>query len=59
MAVASLILGILSIILGPFGYGFQWVGIIFAIIGIILGAKNTDPTKEGLAKAAKYALSLA
>lgn len=52
MAVASLVLGIIGIIVGIFGSGFQWVGAIICIIGIILGAlgrKNIE--KKGLATA--------
>ena len=46
MGVASLVLGILAIIIGVFSSGlFGWMGAIIAIIGIILGAvgrKNAD-----------------
>lgn len=50
MGVASLVLGIISIICGVFLSGFQWVGAIVGLIGIILGAagrKNLE--KSGLA----------
>ncbi|MDO4384884.1 MAG: hypothetical protein Q4E18_02665 [Clostridia bacterium] len=50
MGVASLILGIISLICGIFLAGFQWVGIIVGIIGIILGALGRkDPQKKGIA----------
>ncbi|NLB90422.1 MAG: hypothetical protein GX786_04295 [Clostridiales bacterium] len=49
MAVASLVLGIISILFAIFGTGFQWVG---TILGIIFGAKGkNDPQNAGLAKA--------
>jgi len=53
MAVASLVLGILSLLIGLFGSGLQWTGAILAIIGIILGAKNNVPEQAGMAKAGK------
>lgn len=53
MAVASLVLGIISLAFGAFGSGLQWVGAILAIVGIILGAKNNNPEKAGMAKAGK------
>lgn len=50
MGVASLILGIISIICGLFLAGFQWVGAIAGLIGIILGAAGKkDPEKRGIA----------
>lgn len=51
MAVASLVLGIISLVIGAFLAGFQWIGIVLAIVGIVLGAKNNNPEKAGLAKA--------
>lgn len=52
MGVASLILGIIALILSIFGTGFQWVGAIVGLIGIILGALGRkDPEKKGIATA--------
>lgn len=51
MGVASLVLGIISIIIGLFSAGsLGWIGAILAIIGIILGAmERKDPDKKGIA----------
>jgi len=47
MAVASLVLGIVSIVLS---FIVNWIGAIPAIIGIILGALGRkDPAKKGMA----------
>ncbi|MCQ4725415.1 hypothetical protein NE664_01900 [Anaerotignum faecicola] len=52
MAVASLVLGILSIICSFIGY--QPVGIVLAVIGIVLGSKACcDPANASLARAGK------
>jgi hypothetical protein len=53
VAVASLVLGIISILFGAFGSGFQWVGTITGIIGIVLAtmAKKNPEQDQGLAKA--------
>ena len=52
MGIASLILGILSILFGFFLPGLQWIGAIAGIIGIVLGAiARKDPEKKGLATA--------
>ncbi|MCR5144898.1 MAG: hypothetical protein K6B67_06275 [Lachnospiraceae bacterium] len=53
MGVASLVLGILSIVIGLFTTGvFGWLGAIFAIIGIVLGAVGRkNPEKQGIATA--------
>lgn len=52
MAVASLVLGIIAIVFAVFGSGFQWVGTVCGIIGIILGAlARKDPEKKGMATA--------
>ena len=53
MAVASLVLGLLSLICGLFGFGFRFGGVIFAIIALILSAKNTVSEQASLAKAGK------
>lgn len=53
MAVASLVLGLLSLICGMFGVGFRLGGVIFAIIALILSAKNTVPEQAAMAKAGK------
>ena len=51
MGVASLVLGILAIIIGVFSSGlFGWLGAIIAIIGIILGAVGRkNPESKGIA----------
>ena len=50
MAVASLVLGIISIVLNFFGLGI--VSIILAIVGVILGALGRkNPEKKGMATA--------
>lgn len=52
MGVASLVLGIISLLCGLFLAGFQWVGAIVGLIGIILGAAGKkDPEKKGIATA--------
>ncbi len=53
MGVASLVLGILAVVIGLFSAGsLGWAGAIMAIVGIILGVlgkKNTE--KNGIATA--------
>ena len=53
MAVASLVLGIISLVIGIFSAGsLGWLGAILAVVGIILcvfGRKN--PEKKGMATA--------
>lgn len=53
MGVASLVLGIIAVVIGCFSAGsLGWAGAIMAIIGIVLGAlgkKNEE--KKGLATA--------
>ena len=52
MGVASLVLGIISLVCAIFFAGFQWVGAIVGIIGIVLGALGRkDPEKKGMATA--------
>ncbi|MFY9174281.1 MAG: hypothetical protein WAO24_02890 [Peptococcia bacterium] len=52
MAVASLVLGIISLLIALFGGGISWLAAIPGIIGIILGAQaRKDPEKKGLATA--------
>lgn len=52
MGVASLVLGIIALIIGIFLTGFQWVGAIVGLIGIILGALGRkNPEKKGIATA--------
>ncbi|MBQ1430631.1 MAG: hypothetical protein IIZ05_03340 [Firmicutes bacterium] len=48
--MASLVLGILSIICVFFGYG-AILGLVFGIIGTILGAKARKESQTGLATA--------
>ena len=52
MGVASLVLGIASLVCGCFLPGLQWIGSITGLIGSILGAlgrKNSE--KKGIATA--------
>ena len=52
MGIASLVLGIISLLVALFGSGFQWLGAITGLIGIILGALGRkNPEKKGLATA--------
>lgn len=52
MGIASLVLGIVSLVCGLFLAGFQWVGAIVAIIGIVLGAlARKKPETKGIATA--------
>ncbi len=53
MAVASLVLGIISIVIGLFSAGsLGWLGAILGIIGIIMGAQAKKvPDQSGLASA--------
>lgn len=53
MAVASLVLGIISIVIGVFSAGsLGWFGAILAVIGVVLGALGKkDIEKKGLATA--------
>lgn len=51
MSIASLILGICSIVAAVFGLGFP-IGAIAGIVGIIMGIYGKkDPEKAGMAKA--------
>lgn len=52
MAVASLVLGIVALVISLFFAGMNWIGTIAGIIGIVLGAlgrKNSE--KKGMATA--------
>lgn len=53
MGVASLVLGIIAIVIGLFTAGsLGWLGAIIAIIGIVLGALGKkNPEKSGIATA--------
>ena len=53
MAVASLVLGIISLVIGIFSAGsLGWLGAILAGVGIILGALGRkNPEKKGMATA--------
>ncbi len=53
MGIASLVLGIIAVIIGLFSAGsLGWAGAIMAIIGIILGAlARKEPEKSGIATA--------
>ncbi len=52
MAAGSLVLGIISLVLGIVipGSVVKWIGAVLALIGIILGVQGRkDPEKHGLA----------
>lgn len=50
MGIASLVLGIVSILIGLFGSGIWWLGCILALVGIILGAQGRkNPETKGIA----------
>ena len=53
MGVASLVLGIISLVIDVFtGGAAGWIGAIFALIGTILGAVGRkNPEKKGIATA--------
>ena len=52
MGVASLVLGIISLVCGVFLAGVQWVGAIVGLIGIVLGAQGRkNPDSKGMATA--------
>lgn len=53
MAVASLVLGLLSLACGIFGLGFRWLGLIFSVVALILSGRNKDPQQISMAKAGK------
>lgn len=50
MGITSLVLGIVSILIGLFGSGIWWLGCILALVGIILGAQGRkNPETKGIA----------
>ena len=52
MGVASLVLGIIALVIGVFfSAGLGWLGAILGIVGIILGAlaRKKTPEKKGVA----------
>lgn len=55
MGVASLVLGIIAIVIGVFSAGaLGWLGGLLGIVGIVLGAlgkKNAPEEKRGMATA--------
>lgn len=51
MGVASLILGIASVVVALFFSGFGWVASILGLVGIILGAIARKNAKTGAATA--------
>lgn len=51
MGVASLILGIVSVVLALFFSGFGWLASILGLVGIILGAIARKQAKTGVATA--------
>lgn len=56
MGIAALILGIFSLLSGILewfvGY-FAYLGLAAGIVGIILGAKNSNPAQQGMATTGK------
>lgn len=53
MAIASLVLGILSLALVIAPPGFQLAGILLAVIGLITAGKNKNSEQASIAKAGK------
>lgn len=53
MATASLVLGIISIVCGMFGFGLRLGGAVLGVIGIVLSAKEKDTGKLSMAKAGR------
>lgn len=52
MAVASLVLGIIALVIAVFFGAFGWVGSLLGILGIIFGALGRkDAQRKGLATA--------
>ncbi|MBE5779638.1 MAG: hypothetical protein E7331_09965 [Clostridiales bacterium] len=52
MGVASLVLGIIALVIAIFVPGVQWIGAIVGLIGIILGVQGRkNPEKKGIATA--------
>lgn len=49
-AIASLVLGILSLVCIFFGYG-SLLGIVFGIVGLVLGINSNKEGKTGMATA--------
>lgn len=52
MAIASLVLGIISIVWSTFGMSIGWLGAIIGIVGIVTGAiGRKDEAHRGMATA--------
>lgn len=52
MGVASLVLGIIGLVVAIFGSGFNWLAVVLGLIGTILGALGRkNPESKGLATA--------
>ncbi|MBQ7399173.1 MAG: hypothetical protein IJW06_01750 [Clostridia bacterium] len=52
MGVASLVLGIVSLVVSVFFVGFNWLAVILGIIGAVLGAiGRKKPEQKGTATA--------
>lgn len=51
MAVASMVLGILALVIAVFGGTISWLGIVLGIIGVILAAIAKKKTPSGMATA--------
>ena len=53
MAIASLVLGIIGLIMVIFSGSLGWLGCILSIVGIVLGVlgSKSDPKNKGMATA--------
>ncbi len=50
-AIASLVLGVISLLFALFGSGTNWIGLIAGIVGIVLGAMARKENQTSLATA--------
>ena len=51
MAVASLVLGIIALVVAIFGGFYSWIGIVAGVIGIVLAAVAKKKAPSGVATA--------